>query len=129
MYKRFRNNLTTPKNDNPIMNVMLPEYQDNPNRLKAAPSYNKAVVEEINDSTKKFVRNNFNDQNIDNKLFNNLGDNLQFEQSMRQFYTTANTIIPNNQKEFAQFCYGNKASCKDGDTEMCLKATYNHINI
>jgi len=48
---------------------------------------------------------------------------------MRQFYTTANTMVPNSQKDFAQFCYGNMASCKDGDVEMCLKATANHLNI
>jgi hypothetical protein len=48
---------------------------------------------------------------------------------MRQFYTTPNTLVPNNQKDFAQFCYGNMASCKDGDTEMCLKATYRHTNM
>ena len=40
---------------NPIMNVMLPEIQDNPERLSAAPSYNSAVEKEINESTKEFV--------------------------------------------------------------------------
>jgi hypothetical protein len=40
---------------------------------------------------------------------------------MRQFYSTANTRVPNNQKAFAQFCYGNMASCKDGDVEMCFR--------
>ena len=55
------------------------------------------------------------------KLFNDLGDKFQFEQSMRQFYSTANTRVPNNQKDFAQFCYGNMASCKEGDEFMCEK--------
>ena len=95
------------------MNVLLPDIQDNPKRLPAAPAYNKVVETKMNDSTKNIVKNNFEDQDIDKKLFENLGDKLEFEQSMRQFYTTANTQVPNNQKEFAQFCYGNMASCKD----------------
>ena len=32
---------------------------------------------------------------------------------MRNFYTMPNTQIPNNQKKFAEFCYGNMPSCKD----------------
>lgn len=128
-YIQNKANFTNPEEKNPIMNVLLPEIQDNPNRLKAAPAYNKAVEKEINESTKDFVKKNFNGGvEIDEKLFSDLGDKMQFEQSMRQFYATPNTQVPNNQKEFAQFCYGNMASCKDGDTEMCLKATYRHTN-
>ncbi len=41
---------------------------------------------------------------IDEKLFKETGDKFEFEQSMRQFYTTANTMVPNSQKDFAQFC-------------------------
>jgi len=54
-------------------------------------------------------------------LFDDRGDKFEFEQSMRQFYTTANTRVPNNQFEFARFCYGNMASCKDGDVEQCIR--------
>tara|TARA_B100001093_G_scaffold463551_1_gene479712 strand:- start:314 stop:1024 length:711 start_codon:yes stop_codon:yes gene_type:complete len=128
-YNNNKKNYTNPNKDNPIMNVLLPEIQDDPHRKSAAPSYNNAVKQEINESTKDFVKKNFNDDKIDTKLFNDLGDKIQFEQSMRQFYTTPNTQIPNNQKEFAQFCYGNMASCKDGDTEMCLKSSYRHTNM
>ena len=128
-YNNNKNNYTNPNKDNPIMNILLPEIQDDPHRKTAAPSYNNAVKQEINKSTKDFVKKNFNDDKIDTKLFNDLGDKIQFEQSMRQFYTTPNTQIPNNQKEFAQFCYGNMASCKDGDTEMCLKSSYRHTNM
>ena len=28
---------------------------------------------------------------------------------------------PNNQKDFAMFCYGNMPSCKDGDSLQCSK--------
>ena len=51
-------------------------------------------------------------QSKNNKLYKNLGDNLNFENSMRNFYTMFNTQIPNNQKEFALFCYGDMPSVK-----------------
>ena len=129
LYEKFKDNYTNPTIKNPIMNVLLPEIQDKPERLAAAPSYNKAVEEEINNSAKEIIKQNFNDQSVEDKLFNDLGDKFQFEQSMRQFYSTANTRVANNQKEFAQFCYGNMASCKDGDVEQCLKGNYRHINM
>jgi ABC-type multidrug transport system fused ATPase/permease subunit len=122
MYEKVKHNFSNPTSVNPIMNVLLPEIQDNPNRLEAAPSYNNAVKNNINEETKNFIISNFdNNENIKKNLFNDQGDNFEFEQSMRQFYTTANTRVPNNQKDFARFCYGNMASCKDGDVEMCLK--------
>ena len=133
LYNKVKHNFTNPSNNNPLMNVLPPEIQYNPQRLNAAPSYNKAVEKEINEKTKNFINNNFkltkDDENIKEKLFQDLGDELEFEQSMRQFYTTANTRIPNNQNEFARFCYGNMASCKDGDVEMCLKNAPRHLNI
>ena len=130
IYKKVKHNFTNPTVTNPIMNVLLPEIQDNPNRREAAPSYNNAVKNTINEETKNFIVSNFdNNENIKKNLFNDQGDNFEFEQSMRQFYTTANTRVPNNQSEFARFCYGNMASCKDGDVEMCLKSDFRHTNI
>jgi hypothetical protein len=120
LYEKYKHNYTNPETINPLMNIQLPEIQQNPNRPPAAPSYNKAVEKQINDSAKEFIKHNFNDQSIDDKLFNDLGDKFEFEQSMRQFHTTANTTIPNNQKDFAQFCYGNMASYKDGDVDKSL---------
>ena len=41
---------------------------------------------------------------------------------MRNWYSTANTQIPNNQKGFAEFCYGDMPStCKEGDSLACIK--------
>ena len=116
-YEKNKDNYSNPEKNNPIMNVLLPEIQDNPDRKKAAPSYNEEVVKEINTKTQEFIQDNFQDKNIDKKLFNDLGDKFMFDKSMRQFYSTASTTIPNNQKEFAEFCYGNMASCKDGEID------------
>ena len=133
MYEKVKNNFTNPNTINPNMNVLLPEIYDNPDREPAAPAYNKAVEDKINNSVKNMIKKNFDDENIDEKLFksndNFSSDELVFQQSMRQFYTTANTRIPNNQKEFAKFCYGNLASCKDGDSEQCLRNNSRYINI
>ena len=130
IYKKVKHNFTNPTVTNPIMNILLPEIQDNPTRREAAPSYNNAVKNSINEETKNFIVSNFdNNENIKKNLFNDQGDNFEFEQSMRQFYTTANSRVPNNQSEFARFCYGNMASCKDGDVEMCLKSVFRHTNI
>ena len=129
LYEKYKHNFTNPTTKNPLMNISLPEINDNPHRLTAAPAYNKAVEEKINSSVQNIVKKNFNDDKIEDKLFKDTGDKFEFEQSMRQFYTTPNTLVPNNQKDFAQFCYGNMASCKDGDVEMCLKATPRHINM
>ena len=102
---------TMPTKKNPVMNVLMTEYSENPQRKAAAPAYNEVVEEEINEMA----------QRKDNKLFKNLGDNLSFEHSMRNFYAMPNTKIPNNQKDFAMFCYGNMPSCKDGDALQCSK--------
>ena len=101
---------TMPTKKNPFMNVLMNEYSDNPQRKEAAPVYNEEVLDE---ATKK--------SRSDDKLYKNLGDNLTFQNSLRNFYSTPNTNIPNNQKEFAEFCYGNMASCKEGDEFMCEK--------
>jgi hypothetical protein len=122
IYDKVKHNFTNPTMINPVMNILLPEIQDNPNRLPAAPSYNKAVERAINSETQDFIVTNFNnDETIRNKLFDSREDKFDFECSMRQFYSTANTRVPNNQNEFARFCYGNMASCKDGDVEMCFR--------
>ena len=133
LYNTLKHNFTNPNKDNPLMNVNLTEIQDNPQRLDAAPSYNKMVEKNINESTKEFIKQSSDNKDIKDKLFNSLGDNLgndfEFEQSMRQFYTTANTRVCNNQAAFANFCYGNMASCRDGDVEKCIKNNPRHTNI
>jgi hypothetical protein len=117
VYKALKGNFTNPTNKNPFMNVLLPEIQDNPNRKMAAPAYNRAVEKQINDDTENFVVSNFdNDPQIKKKLFSNLGDSLEFENfGQYNFYATANTRVPNDQKSFADFCYGDMVSGKEGN--------------
>ena len=109
--KILQKEFTMPTKKNPVMNVLMNEYKENPHRKPAAPAYNDKVHKEINE----------NATTQDKRLFKNLGDNLSFENSMRNFYAMPNTQIPNNQKDFAEFCYGNMPSCKDGDYFQCEK--------
>lgn len=112
---------------NPLSNINLPEIKDNPERNPAAPSYNKKIEQKINSNTKEFIAKNFDDENIGKKLFNDLGDNLQFENSMRQFYSTSSTTIPNDQESFLKYCFGDMMSCRDGDSEACFNNAFRHI--
>jgi hypothetical protein len=45
-------------------------------------------------------------------LFKDLGESLSFEQSMRPFYSTPSTTIPNDSGSFAEFLYGGMISAK-----------------
>ena len=101
-----------PTPENPYMTRLR---ADDPKRKPAMPTSPK-VDEDIKETIKSsshFLK--------DPRLYSSLGDNFQFEQSLRQFYTVANTKLPNDQTEFAKFCYGNMRSCKGGDLEQCLK--------
>ena len=65
---------------------------------------------------------------ITDKLFNDLASGITFEQSMRQYYTTANTTIPNDQGSFADFCYGSMVSCKEGNEFACSRNNPRYTN-
>ena len=119
VYDEKKSQFTQPTVANPVMNVLMTEYMDEPNRMAAAPSYFSEVSKSINENTKQFINNNFEDQTIGEKLFNDLGDSFGFNQSMRSWYVTPNTKIPNDQDGFAKFCYGDMPSCKDGDDFAC----------
>ena len=112
---------------NPLANVAPQQISEDPKRKEAAPSYNKKVVEKINNNTKDIIIKNFDDESIGKKLFNDLGDNLQVENSMRQFYSTASTTIPNDQESFLKFCYNDMKSCRGGDDVACSKNNFRHI--
>jgi Family of unknown function (DUF5762) len=105
-----------PQPENPFGNVLIPEYEYNPNRKPAPPSFNDNVNDTILKQAKKMVSELNPDQpDISDKLFTDLGDNLMFEQSLRQFVSNPSTTIPNDQTGFAEFCYGSMISAKDGN--------------
>jgi hypothetical protein len=115
--------------DNPFTNVLMTDYDYNPNKKPAPPASNEMVSNNILSSAKQLVQNaNPDDPNIANKLFKDLGDQLVFEQSLRQFYSNPSTTIPNDQSGFAEFCYGSMISCKEGNMFACARNLSRHTN-
>lgn len=117
---KTKQTMTTPTQANPLMNVLPNEGVDNPKRPAAAPSFHQPVQNDIQQSVKA---------SLDPKLFMDLGDDIELSNSMRNFHTMPNTSIPNDQKAFAEFCYGNMTSCKEGDAIQCNKHNIRHINL
>ena len=110
----FDETFDKPTPDNPLSNVLISDYDYNPKKKPAPPSFTKDGVDVITQNTKEMVQElNPGQPNIDKKLYNDINTNMELEQSLRQFYSTANTTIPNNQAGFAEFCYGNMISAKE----------------
>ena len=113
-YKEDIDNYKKPTKSNPLMNVMLTEIGKKPTRKPAAPAYDEDIEMKINEKAANI--------GLEKKLFRDLNDSISFDHSMRNFHTMPNTQIPNNQMEFAKFCYGNMPSCKDlreGEEGLC----------
>ena len=109
-----------PTPTNPLSNVLLTDIEDNPNKKSAPPAYQDKVYADINSNTMDMVKHSNKDfPGIEDKLFGSLGEKFDFDMSMHQFHSTPNTRVSNDQGAFAQFCYGNMTSCKDGDVLMC----------
>jgi hypothetical protein len=118
----FADTFQVPDPQNPMANVLLPDYDYNPNKKPAPPAYTKNGSDKILEEAKRMVvEANPGQPDIAKKLFGDLGDELDFEQSMRPFYSTANTTIPNDQGGFAEFCYGGMVSCKEGNMFACAR--------
>jgi hypothetical protein len=119
-YEKNKDQFTNPTQNNPVMNVLLPQISEDPKRKPAAPAYNPAVEKQINQSTIDFVDETLGGNDVDKKLFASLGDSFNFEVgAMNRFYATPSTTIPNDQGGFAEFCYGNMTSCKEGNPLTC----------
>ncbi len=100
------------ESNNPLRNILMNDYKYNVNKKGVDPEYTPAVEESINTAAKKFILQENKDNNEISTIFNGLGDKLEFEQSMRQFYTTPNTTIPNNTEDLLKYLYGDLPSEK-----------------
>ena len=122
-----------PTVDNPMNNILLPEIKDNPEKKPSDIAYGSNNVKNIEENVKDLTCNvSFTDESKDEikeKLFSNVGDQLLLDRSMTQFYTTSNTSVPNDRESFQEYLYGNMPSCKDQDSIACLKQNFRHITI
>lgn len=100
-----------PTPENPLANVLLSDYTDNPSRPEACPYPSvKPSVEEYLDNTVKFgpARTRSPTAEYQRKAF------------ARQFITGPVSSIPGDQTAFAEWCYGKKFSpqCRN-DPKNC----------
>jgi hypothetical protein len=113
---------TSPDSSNPFSNVLVTDYDYNPNKKPAPPAFNQTISSQILGQAKKLVNDANPDQpNLSDKLFKDLGEQLMFEQSLRPFHSNPGTTIPNDQGAFADFCYGSMISCKEGNKFACAR--------
>ena len=128
MVDRICSNIADDSNGkDPLSNVLISDYDYNPNKKPAQPSYTKEGKNSILEETKKTIQLlNEGHPDIEKKLFQDVTDNLELEQSMRQFYSTANTTIPNDQDSFVQFCYGDMISNKEGNQFAAVRNNPRH---
>ena len=74
--------------------------------------YDETHEESINKNVKNFVLENNKDNKDIGKIFKDVGNNIEFESSMRQFHMNPSTTIPNDQNDFLKYCYGDLPSEK-----------------
>ena len=117
--------MTKPTKENPLMNVMLPQINEDPHRPPAEPAFVPEVEDEINSAAQDFAMEQFNnDPKIRDLLFSDLPERMTFDHSMRNFNANPSTTTPNDQTAFAQFCFGNAVSCKEGHGLACERNNY-----
>jgi len=112
---------------NPLGNILLTDYTDNPQRKPAPPSFNSSVEEDVTTNIKKAVQYiNPTLNNTSTQLFGGLHNKFELDQSNRAFYSTAITTIPNDQGSFASFLYGDMPSGKlDAEQRVKTNGRYN----
>jgi hypothetical protein len=99
-----------PTENNPFMNVLLSDYDEkNPEAINTGPACdlnNQAISDQANEQFNK-------------NLFRDVNDLYEKENSQRTYYSTPSTTIPNDQKSFAEWCYGVPETCKTNQ-QKCL---------
>ena len=99
---------------NPLGNVLLTDIGDNPERLSAPPAFNPEVHELINKQAQKQTQMLYPGiKNTSKQLYGDLYEQYTFDNDMmRNFYSTANTRVMNDQGAFGEWLYGNMPSGK-----------------
>lgn len=106
--EKFEEDCSSPSKDNPFMNVLISDY-NNGSKKETSKEIACGASPEIN----KLIEENFNFN-----LYKDTDDLFNKNNSQRQFYTTANTTIPNDQETFANWLYKSPKTCKE-DTIKC----------
>jgi hypothetical protein len=106
LYELIKPNLDLGSKTNPFGNVMM---ESEASKKIAAPGYNNNVKEEIKKNVFEAIKeSNKNNSDIE-KIIENDVDKKNFESSLHNYYSTANSQRPNDQQGFIDFCYGDLA--------------------
>jgi hypothetical protein len=97
------------------MNVLVSDYSINPTRKKACDIRKSNISKQVNEYFNK-------------NLYRSVSDIFNKEASDRQWVTNPVTTIPNDQNDFAEWCYKTKPTCKEGNGNMCYSNTYRTLN-
>jgi hypothetical protein len=98
---------------NPLNNVLMNDYKENPNLKPNHPEYSTAVENSINTSALSSIFLQNKDNKDIHKGFGTSRDHFEFEQSMRPFFTTpVNSVDKVEYGDFLKFCYGTLPSDK-----------------
>lgn len=108
------NKCQRPSYNNPLMNVLPTDIKYRPERPPACFSTDNVIEKDIEE---KFNIN----------LYRDITDIYGKANSQRQYYTTPNTTIPNNQEAFSKWLYGTPPTCKQGNGEQCIANVYDNI--
>lgn len=102
---------TPPSARNPFMNVLLDEYNYNPQRPSAADVTNPAVKQTLDDYFRV-------------QWFSDPTDVFGKSQSQRQFVTQPSTSIPNDRDSYQNWLYKIPGkTCKEGGRDACLSGS------
>jgi hypothetical protein len=116
---------------NPLGNVLLTQIYDCPDRKSAPPSFNNEVYDDITSSIKKMVQKlNPTIKNTNKQLFGDLYEKQELDFFQRNFYSTPNTKVTNDQGAYGEYLYGNMPSAKGVSPEDNLqreKDAYRYI--
>lgn len=127
LQRQMKDDFIATTSRNPFSNVLLTDIGDTPDRKSAPPAFQSQVHNDITKATKKMIQDvNKDIPNIDKHMFGSLGENYDFDLSLRSFNSTPNTRVANDQGAFAQYLYGNMPSCKDGDVLQCSANNQRH---
>ena len=90
---------------NPLYNVLVTDYEDDVDKKAPNTKYDETQEGMINTSVRNFILDNNKDNKDIGKIFKDVGNTMEFENSMRQFHMNPSTTIPNDQNDFLKYCY------------------------
>jgi len=102
-----------PTKNNPYMNFMVSDKRD---RKAACPTYkNKELQKEVTDISNK-------------NMYLSIDEVWQRKNNERQFFTMPNTRSMNDQKSFAEWCWGQPKTCKEGNGVQCYSNVSDNLS-